>query len=152
MALRARAPRIATSPFPATFKETLALHISAARDNGATLVAQHALYTLGLLELSLGRPAEAAAFYRQMPADGWSRLSYWAGGRAALDAVEAFAAIGDVESAREIAANLPEDARERPAAERDLWTLFHIRQPGPGSRNPLRRRPDQFAPVQGFEE
>jgi len=48
---------------------------------------------------------------------GWRRWFYWAGGRAALDAVEAFSAIGEVGTARDLIATLPPDARELPVAE-----------------------------------
>jgi len=75
------------------------------------------LATLGLLELSLGNVAEAAALYRRVPPGGWQRWFYLAGGRAALDAVEAFSAIGELDSAHDLIATLPADARELPVAE-----------------------------------
>ncbi len=75
------------------------------------------LATLGLLELSHGNVAEAAALYRGIPPGGWRRWFYLAGGRAALDAVEAFGMIGELDKARELIATLPADARELPVAE-----------------------------------
>ena len=70
----------------------------------------------GLLELSLGRVEEAAAFYRRL-SFGLSRLSNVAGGRGVLDVIEAFATVGDIESAGLLAGRLPDDAHEKPLAE-----------------------------------
>src|SRR5262249_8865884 len=74
-------------------------------------------FALGLVELGCGRPTEAAAVYRDVPLEQWRTWSYCAGGRASIDAVEAFVAVGEVELAREITATMPADAHERPVAE-----------------------------------
>jgi tetratricopeptide (TPR) repeat protein len=75
------------------------------------------LLAFGLLELSLGDSDAAAETYRQIPRHALSRLSNVAGGRGALDAVEALSAGGDVERAAELAADLPTDAFEKPLAD-----------------------------------
>jgi DNA-binding CsgD family transcriptional regulator len=107
--------------------------------------ASDALGTLGLLELSLGNLVEAAAFYRRVPAEGWRRWSYCAGGRTALDAVEALSAVGELERAREVISTLPADARELPvveacviAAEGDLERGIELVRSAPPPPSPFR--------------
>jgi DNA-binding CsgD family transcriptional regulator len=75
------------------------------------------LLALGVLELSLGRADAAADVYRRLTPYALLRLSNVAGGRGALDAIEALAACGDVEHASELVDGLPHDAREKPLAE-----------------------------------
>jgi ATP/maltotriose-dependent transcriptional regulator MalT len=104
-----------------------------------------ALATLGLLELSLGQLEEAAAWYRQVPEQCWKGWFYWAGGRVALDAVEALSATGDHTLAVELASTLPDEARELSvargclaAAEGDLeQAIEHVRS-APRSTSPFR--------------
>jgi DNA-binding CsgD family transcriptional regulator len=72
---------------------------------------------LGLLELSLGHLEAAAETYRRLTPAFRPRLSNVAGGRGALDMVEAFAAVGDLERAAELTSRLPDDAHEKPLAE-----------------------------------
>jgi DNA-binding CsgD family transcriptional regulator len=105
-----------------------------------------ALVTLGLLELSLGNLAEAAAFYRRVPADGWKRWCYCAGGRTALDAVEALSAIGELDRAREVMSALPADAAELPvleacvvAGEGNLERAIELIRSAPSPPSPFRR-------------
>jgi DNA-binding NarL/FixJ family response regulator len=86
-------------------------------ETGGLPRATEARLALGLIELSLGKPAEAAAHYREISNEMWRTWNFCVGGRAAIDAVEALVAAGDVELAREIADALPIDARERPAVE-----------------------------------
>jgi len=88
-----------------------------ARRVHASPAANGVFLALGLLELSLGRPGAAAELYRQVAPDALSGFSSVAGGRGALDAVEAFAATGDVDRAAELAARFPADAHEKPLAE-----------------------------------
>jgi len=83
----------------------------------ASPAANGVFLALGFLELSLGRPGAAAELYRQVAPDALSGFSSVAGGRGALDAVEAFAATGDVDRAAELAARFPADAHEKPLAE-----------------------------------
>jgi DNA-binding CsgD family transcriptional regulator len=75
------------------------------------------LLAFGLLELSLGRVEAAAETYGQISGFALSRFSDVAGGRGTLDAVEAFAAAGDVGRAEQLAASLPADVHEKPLAE-----------------------------------
>jgi DNA-binding CsgD family transcriptional regulator len=104
-----------------------------------------ALGILGLLELSLGNNAEAAAFYRRVPADGWRRWCYCAGGRTALDAVEALSAIGELDRAREVMSALPADAAELPvleacvvAGEGNLERAIELIRSAPSPPSPFR--------------
>ena len=83
----------------------------------AGMHADYARFTLGLVELSLGRFEEAAAVYRRLDERVWHRLTWFVGARAAVDAVEAFTAVGELQPGRAIAARLPSDARERPVVE-----------------------------------
>jgi ATP/maltotriose-dependent transcriptional regulator MalT len=71
---------------------------------------------LGLLELSLGRVDAAAECYRRLTF-GLSRVSNVAGGRGALDFIEVFTEVGEVERATELAAGLSADAHEKRLAE-----------------------------------
>jgi len=88
----------------------------------STQRANYALYTLGLLELSVGATEAAADAYRAVTDSGWTRWVCWAGARPAADAVEALCEVGDVERARAIAATLVTDARERPLTAACLAT------------------------------
>jgi DNA-binding CsgD family transcriptional regulator len=106
---------------------------------------------LGSLELSLGHTDSAAENYRQMTPHSLARFNNVAGGRGQLDAVEALAAVGDLDRAAEIAAGLPDDAREKPLAEacvaaaRDeldqAIELIAATEPSP---SPFRRARDQL--------
>lgn len=112
----------------ATFPEVVLGHADAARGHGERALelarqvnagppATNGVFTaLGLLELSLGHVEAAADSYRRLTF-GLARISNVAGGRGVLDVVEAFAAVGDVERAAELAARLPADAHEKPLAE-----------------------------------
>lgn len=88
-----------------------------ARAVHAVTLADGALLSLALLELSLGHNDLAADAYRQMTAHGLSRLNILAGGRGALDAAEAFVAVGEVDRAADLHAGLPDDAHEKPIVE-----------------------------------
>ena len=110
-----------------------------------TVSVNDALGTLGLLELSLGNLAEAAAFYRRVPADSWKRWYYCAGGRTALDAVEALSAIGELDRAREVMSALPADAAELPvleacvvAGEGNLERAIELIRSAPSPPSPFR--------------
>ncbi len=110
-----------------------------------TVSVNDALGTLGLLELSLGNLAEAAAFYRRVPADSWKRWYYCAGGRTALDAVEALSAIGELDRAREVMFALPADAAELPvleacvvAGEGNLERAMELIRSAPSPPSPFR--------------
>jgi DNA-binding CsgD family transcriptional regulator len=108
---------------------------------------------LGSLELSLGRTDAAAEIYRTMTPYALARFNNVAGGRGQLDAVEALAAVGDLERAAEIASGLPDDAREKPPAEAcvaaargDLARaieLVEAAEPSP-SPSPFRRAREQL--------
>jgi DNA-binding CsgD family transcriptional regulator len=93
-------------------RSTAASGRASAHGNEAT-----ALFGLGLLELSLGDHAAAAHVYAANREGDWSHESFFVGGRGIVDAVEAFAAVGDLESAAVAVAALPPDARERPVVE-----------------------------------
>jgi ATP/maltotriose-dependent transcriptional regulator MalT len=102
---------------PEVARERAGRAVVVAESIGAGLHADYARLTLGLLELSLGRFQDAAEVYRRLDERVWRRLTWFAGARAAADAVETFAAVGELDAARAIAARLPDDARERPVTE-----------------------------------
>jgi DNA-binding CsgD family transcriptional regulator len=84
---------------------------------GFVMLANAARYSLGLLELSLGRPDAAADAYRGVTPDGWYRWYTWVNDHQALDALEALVAIGDAAGVREIANYVPADAPARAMAD-----------------------------------
>jgi len=88
-----------------------------ARGVHAAHLANGVFLVIGLLELSVGCADAAAEAYRQITRGGLLRFNSVAGGRGALDAVEAFAAVGDVARAAELTAGLPDDAHEKSLAE-----------------------------------
>jgi len=109
------------------------------------------LLVLGFLELSLGSTGAAADAYSQITRGGWRRFNSVAGGRGALDAVETFAAIGEIERAAELAAGLPDDAHEKPLAEAcvvaargDLARAIELVRSAAPSPAPIRRAREQL--------
>jgi DNA-binding CsgD family transcriptional regulator len=76
-----------------------------------------ARFCLGLTELSRGDPVRAAEWYRQVSPSSWRLWNHIAGARPHVDAIEALAHTGDLETARDLSATLPPDARERVLAQ-----------------------------------
>jgi ATP/maltotriose-dependent transcriptional regulator MalT len=75
---------------------------------------------VGLLELSLGHLGEAASIYRRLTAADWNQRLMIAGGRVAVDTVEALSAVGDIDRAWVVARTMPPDARERSVVQAQL--------------------------------
>jgi ATP/maltotriose-dependent transcriptional regulator MalT len=80
-----------------------------------------------------------------------ARFNDVAGGRGQLDAVEALAAVGDVERAAEIASGLPDDAREKRLAEAcvtaahgEVVRAIELVQAAEPAAAPFRRSRDQL--------
>lgn len=73
-------------------------------------------FALGLLELSLGHVDVAAEIYAAVPRRTFALWNPCAGGRASADAVEALAATGRLDAAREVANLIAHDVRERSVA------------------------------------
>ncbi len=102
-----------------------------------------ALVVLGLTELSVGDVAAAAARYARVPEPAWSWWLPLAGRRASLDAIEAFARMGDLPRAETVLGAMAESLPERAigdgclaAARGDLEAAIALAQRS--SRSPAR--------------
>jgi DNA-binding CsgD family transcriptional regulator len=102
---------------PEAARETATRAIEAMERIGFTIFANAARYSVGLLELSLGRPDAAAEVYRDVTPDGWARWFTWVNGHQTFDALEALVAIGDEAGVREVAGYVPHGVPERPIVD-----------------------------------
>jgi DNA-binding CsgD family transcriptional regulator len=83
----------------------------------AELFVNVARQALGLLHLSLGDTAAAAAAYDAVTDDGYRHYSAFAGGRSQVDAIEALTATGQNGRATWIAGTIPRESWEHEVAQ-----------------------------------